>query len=124
METDIQGKNSEYILGRLPFMELVWQTNGFQECQLNLHSKMHTVDNLFFLLLQPGGGQRFFHPGQGPSLSTHDALPPLLLAPYDGQEGVSHSHLCMFFLPFLLDVFSKKITNSCYIRNLRCKPSS
>lgn len=81
-------------------MELVWQTNGFQECQLELRSKMRTVDNLFscyFSLVVV----RDFHLGQGPSLSTHDAPPPSLLAPYNGKEGVSRSHLCMFFLLFL-----------------------
>lgn len=86
-------------------MELVWQTNGFQECQPDLYSKMRAVVSLS-LLLQPCVGWRVRTEGRGPP-STPDPLPSSLLASSNDQEGVSVPYLYYpFSLPFLFSPLS------------------
>lgn len=77
-------------------MELVWQTNGFQECQPDLYSKMRMVASLS-LLLQPGVGWRFQTEGRGPP-SRPDPPPSSFLAFPNDQEAVSVPYLYASFL--------------------------
>lgn len=117
-------------------MELVWQTNGFQECQPDLYSEMKITDSLCSFLcnlavtgnLQPRaktlslkrrGRERFLFSVKR-SMITAFTLGFSLKWP--GRD-FSKSPLCIFFSFPFLDVIHRKIINSYYIRNLRCKLS-
>ena len=117
-------------------MELVWQTNGFQECQPDLYSEMKITDSLCSFLcnlavtgnLQPRaktlslkrrGRERFLFSVKR-SMITAFTLGFSLKWP--GRD-FSKSPLCIFFSFSFLDVIHRKIINSYYIRNLRCKLS-
>lgn len=79
-------------------MELIWQTNGFQEYHPDLYGKMVTFDRHFSCycnLELEGLALR-----QEPSLSSYDPICSFTLASHDILKKFSSFHTWVFFIPF------------------------
>lgn len=97
-------------------MELVWQTNGFQECQPDLYGQMgvvaglHSCPGSLVVLrdLRPRAGAHPPTPTDGPP------LPPSLSASPDGREGVFLILICACSLPSPCGVINERLLKSLY----------